>query len=129
MANLADKFKQYGRTFGRGLITEMVPGMAAGLIVDLFHEWNVNLASITSDIQNNRSLWGGLEEEQKQQLAFAARQIGNLDFITPEFFINAIKKDFPDLASLLLNWNMAGQWLQRQIDDMKTEIELINNEK
>jgi hypothetical protein len=128
MANFLDQFKHYSGTVGKSLMAEMVPGMAAGLITEQFHKWNINLARITSDIQNNRSLWAGLEEEQKRQLAFAAKRIGSLDFITVDWFIDAIKKDFPDIASLLVNWSMGSQWLKRQIEGIKTEIETLNKE-
>jgi hypothetical protein len=127
MPNFVDTLKRYSTIFGKGLIQQMVPGMAAGLIADLFEQWNVDVAKVTSDIQNNRSLWARLEDEQKQQLAFAAQRVGSLDFITPEFFINAIKKDFPAVASLFLNWDRAGNWLERQIQEIKTEIARINS--
>jgi len=127
MPNFGDTFKHYGNIVGKGLVQQLVPGMAAGLILNLFEEWQVDVAKVTSDVQNNRSLWVELKDEQKQQLAFAAKRVGNLDFITPEFFIYAIKKDFPAVASLFLNWDMAGQWLERQIQEMKTEIARINS--
>lgn len=126
MPNITDQLKQYGGMFAKGLIPTVAPGIAAGLMTDLFHQWNVDLARITSDIQNNRSLWAGLEDDHKRQLAFAAKRIGTIDFITVEWFIDAIKKDFPDIASLFLNWGMAGQWLQRQVEEIKTEINQVN---
>jgi hypothetical protein len=128
MPNLAEQFKHYGGILAKGLIPQLVPGMAAGLITDLLHQLNVDLTSITNDIENNRSLWGGLDDENKRQLAFAARKVGSLDFITKEWFINAIKSDFSDIASLFLNSARAGQWLQSQIDEIKREIEAINSQ-
>lgn len=124
MANFVDRFKHYGNIFGKGLMQQMVPGMAAGLIVDLFEDWHVDVAKVTSDVENNRSLWAGLKEEQKQQLAYAAKLVGNLDFITPEFIINSIKKDFPTVASLFLNWLEGMEWLKRQIVDIKKKVEV-----
>ena len=128
MANFIDQLKHYSGTVGKSLMGEMVPGMAAGLITEQFHEWNINLADITNDIKNNRSLWAGLEEEQKRQLAFAAKRIGSLDFITVDWFIDAIKKDFPAVASLFLNWDMAGKWLERQINELKEDIDSMDIE-
>jgi len=129
MPSFIDQLKRYGGIFSKGLLVEVVPGMAAGAINVLFHEWNVDLERITKDIQYNRSLWTGLDEEHKQQLAHTAKQIGSLDFITSEFFINAIKKDFPAVASLLLNSKMAGEWLERQINELKGGVAGINIDK
>jgi predicted DNA binding CopG/RHH family protein len=128
MPNPAEQLKHYGGILAKGLVPQLIPGMAAGLITDLLHQWNVDLSSITSDIENNHSLWQRLEEENKQQLAFAAKKIGSLDFITKEWFINAIKSDFSAIASLFLNSARAGQWLQSQIDEIKREIEAINSQ-
>jgi hypothetical protein len=124
MPSFIDKFKYYGK----GLIVQLVPGMAAGVIIELFSEWKVDVASITRDVQNNHSLSADLKEEQKQQLAQVARQVGSLDFITSEFVINAIKKDFPAVASLFLNWGMAGKWLERQINELKEGIATMDIE-
>lgn len=129
MGNLGDTAKYYGGLFAKGLMPQVVPGIAAGVLTDMFHEWKIDLTRITTDIQNNRSLWHGLQEDYKQQLAFAAQRLGSLDFITTDWFIDAIKKDFPAIASLFLNWNMAGQWLQRQIDEIKSQIEEMNKDK
>lgn len=127
MSNIGDTFKHYSNIFGKGLVQQLVPGITEGLIINLFEEWKVDVAKVTSDVQNNRSLWGSLEEQHKQQLAYAAKRVGNLDFITSRFFINAIKKDFPAVASLFLNWDMAGQWLERQVQEMKAEIARLSN--
>ena len=124
MPSFIDRFKHYGK----GLIVQLVPGMAAGLIVELFSEWKVDVASITRDVQNHRSLWVDLKEEHKQQLAQVARQVGSLDFLTSDFVINSIKKDFPTVASLFLNWNMAGQWLDRQMNELKEGMDIEHGE-
>lgn len=113
-----DTIKQYASMFGTGLLKQMAPGVASGFINGLFHQWHVDGAKITQDIQNNRSLWDGLEPDQRREIGDLAKKVG-LDFITPEFFINSIKKDFPGVASLFLQWPEAAEWLASQIDDLK----------
>lgn len=110
------------KVFGKGLIVEMVPGIASGIINEFFHQWNVNAAKIIQDVQSNRSLWVDLKPDQRDQLKATSQRLGNLDFITPEFLINSIKEDFPAVASLFLNWPEAGEWLARQINDLKAGI-------
>jgi hypothetical protein len=126
MLNIGDRFKRYGGKVAKGLLQEMIPRMAAGLIVDKFTEWHVDLAKITGYIQNNSSLWAELTDENKRQLAYAARQAGSLDFITRDFFIAAIQEEFPAIASLFLKWGMAAQWLDRQIIELKGGVNSIN---
>jgi hypothetical protein len=126
MPNPLEQVKQFGSIFAKGLMPQLIPGMAAGLIVNLFHEWNIDLEKVAGDIQNNRSLWNNLTEEQRRQLAMAAKRAGTIDFITPEFIIDAIKEDFPTVASLFANWKMAAEWLDRQIVELKGGINSIN---
>lgn len=114
------------KVFGKGLIAEMVPGIASGIINEFFHQWNINAAKIIQDVQSNRSLWVDLKPDQRDQLKAASQRLGNLDFITPEFLINSIKEDFPAVASLFLNWPEAGEWLARQINELKTGITDMN---
>lgn len=121
MPNL-EKIKQHLAPFGKGILMEMVPGMAAGTINEFFHQWHVDVTMITQYVQSNRSLWGGLELEKRRQLAILAQKVDNLDFITPEFLINSIRKDFSGVASLFLNWPKAMEWLERQIEELKEGI-------
>jgi len=114
--------KRYASAAGMGLMKEMAPRIAGGFINEKFHQWKVDVAKITKDVQNNRSLWGDMGPDQRSQVNDLAKRVGALDFITPEFLINSIKKDFPGVASLFLNWPEAAEWLGRQIDDLKAGV-------
>jgi len=122
MPKYLEKLKHLASPIGKGLMQEMVPGIAGGVIVELFHQWNVDVARITEDILRDRSLWTEMGPDERKQLAVFARQLGNLDFMTAELIIDSIKGDFPAVASLFLNWPEAGQWLTRQINDLKREL-------
>jgi len=114
--------KRYASAAGMGLMKEMAPRIAGGFINELFHQWHVDVARITKDVQDNRSLWGEMESDQRRQIGGLAKRVGNLDFITSEFLIDSIKKDFPGVASLFLNWPEAAEWLAKQIDDLKAGV-------
>ena len=116
-----DALKKSASAVGIGLLKGMAPRIASGFINEQFHQWHVDVAKITQDVQNNRSLWGEMEPDQRRQIDDLAKRVGNLDFITPEFLINSIKKDFPGVASLFLNWSEAAEWLARQIEDLKEQ--------
>ena len=122
-----DSIKQRLVPFGKGLMQELVPRMAAGDITEMFSDWGVTVAMITEYVQSNHSLWGDMDEDKRRQLAVLAQKVGNLDFITSEFLINSIRKDFPEVASLFLNSPSAREWLERQIEELKAgvnEVEL-----
>lgn len=118
-----DSIKRHLAPFGKGLMQEMVPGMAAGAITEMFHQWHVDVPMITEYVRSNQSLWGGMGEEKRKELGILAQKVGNLDFITPEFLINSIRKDFPGVASLFLNWPEAREWLERQIEELKEGVQ------
>lgn len=122
MPKYLEKLKQLAGPIGRGLVQEMAPGIAGGVIVEQFHQWNVDVARITEDVLRDRSLWAEMGPDERKQLAVFSRQSVNLDFMTPGLVIDSIKGDFPAVASLFLNWPEAGQWLTRQIDDLKREL-------
>lgn len=107
--------------FGKGLLAEAAPGFASGVIIELFHQWNVTVAKVTEDVQRDRSLWAEMGLDDRKQLVGLGKQLGNLDFITPELVVESIKDDFPAVASLFLNWPEAGEWLVRQVEQLKKE--------
>jgi len=121
MPGYLDTIKQYGGVFAKGLMLQMAPGIAGGIINELFHQWKVDRAKVTLDVQHNRSLWEDMKPEQRKQLNSLSKRIGNLDFITTDLVITSIKKDFPLVASLFLGWPEAQEWLERQIEDLKKQ--------
>jgi len=121
MLNIGN-FKDVANIFGRGLLLEMAPGVAGGFINDLFHSWKVDVAKITSHVKNDTYLWEKVTDEQWDQLKTASDKVGGLDFLTVDVVVGGIKKDFPAVASLFLNWPEAGQWLARQLDMLRQEL-------
>ncbi|MGQ9545928.1 MAG: hypothetical protein ACUVTR_02015 [Dehalococcoidia bacterium] len=126
MVDIVEKIKQYGSLFGTGLMKEAAPAIANGFINELFHRWHIDVAMITQYVQNNQSVWDKLAPDTRNQLGILVKKVGNLDFITPAFLITAIKKDFPAVASLFLNWPEAAEWLDKQINDLKAGIANID---
>ena len=113
------KVKEVADTLKRGLMLQMAPEIAGGLVNGLFHQWNVDIKKVTEDVRENKSFWFMMDAEQHEQLRVLAEKLGEVDFLTAEVVINGIKKDFPGVASLFLNWPEAGKWLLLQIEDVK----------
>jgi len=118
-----ERLKHYTSVFGSGLLKQMAPEIAGGMLNELFHKWDVDVDKIVTDVQRDRSIWDDLQPDQRKHLMNLANRIGNLDFITPNMVIESIKKDFPAVASLFLSWDEAQEWLCRQIDHLKQEAQ------
>ena len=123
MSDRLDSLKEYAGLFSKGLILEMAPGIAGGIVNELCHEWNLNIAKVTEDIRENKSFWFKMDAEQHEQLRVLAEKLGEVDFLTPDVVINGIKKDFSGIASLFINWEPAMKWLTEQVEDIKSKIQ------
>ena len=113
------KVKRYADILGKGLISEMAPDMAAGVLVELFRRWNVDVAKITRDVTGNRPLWKDLDPKHLDSMKKLSQRAGRLDWATADWAINAIRRDFPAVASLILGWPEAREWLERQVAELK----------
>jgi hypothetical protein len=129
MPDILGSLKQYGSFLGSGLIKETVPVFAGGFINELFHQWHVDLSMVTELVQNDQSLWDRLDDATRGQLSHMAQKLGGMDFITPEFLITSIRRDFSGVASLFLNWPEAMEWLDRQINELKAGVTGESQEK
>lgn len=114
--------KQLASTAGRGILLQMLPSIAGGVLTRFFHEWKVDEGKILYYVENNVSLWSMLEDQQREDLRGAVAFIGRDEFITPEWVINSIKNDFTAVAGLFLSSPAAAEWLNRQVEELKAEI-------
>ncbi|MFO7712130.1 MAG: hypothetical protein R6V51_02820 [Dehalococcoidia bacterium] len=118
-----DQIKSYAQALGKGFLLDRAPGIAAGIINELFREWNVDVARIKADIHNDRDLWDNLTPAQWGHFNKARDMIGDMDFLTADLVIKAIAKDYPGIASLFLNSPSAYQWLEKQMASLKERLE------
>jgi len=123
MPEYLDKIRQVADMFGRGLLLHMAPRIVSSLVIDLFDELKLDKAQIQRDVLSNRSLWDSLSDSQQEHLKTAAQKLGDLNFLTVDFVIQSIKDEprHRQVASVLLNWPEAIEWLRRQLDDLKRE--------
>lgn len=121
MVNLK-QVKAYAQVLGKGFLMQRAPAIAAGLISELFREWNVDMAKIKSDVHNDRNLWSNLTPEQWNHLRRACDMLGDLNFLSADLIVGAISKDNPGIASFLVNSPMAQEWLERQVANLKEHL-------
>lgn len=114
--------KKYGWLFSKGLVIEMAPEIAKGILVEIFKAKKVSVESASDWVQHNTSLWKTLDRDEQALLNDLAERVGNIDWLDVDWIIEAIKADFPAVASLFLGWKRANNWLKRQVEIIRKEI-------
>lgn len=117
-----DKLKQYADMLSRGAILEFAPGVVEGMFLEIFQEWQIDTAKVTRYVKGNLPLWDRMEPRHREMMRKLAQWGGKLEWITADWVIQAIKKDYPGVASLLLGWPEAHTWLEEQVAELKKII-------
>jgi hypothetical protein len=102
---------QWGPLFASATLKTASPEIAKG-----------KRAVINDWITNDRSLWDAIEPKYKTMLLDTAKRMGRLDWMTPEWFINAVRQDLPVIASLFLGDEQASAWLDREVAKIRQEL-------
>ena len=113
---------KYGQFLGKGLIGELAPSITKGVLVEVLKASEVDRRKATGWVENDVRLWDVLEPGHQKALRDLAQKVGNMEWVTAEWFIQAIKGDFPSVASLFLGWRKGRNWLERQIEIIKKEV-------
>ena len=114
--------KKLSNLLGKGLISQFAPSMLQGVIVALFRKEELDVSKTSSWVQNNTTLWDKIGQDRQEQLKRSLQKLSNIDFITTDWAIKALKDDFPAVASLFLGWQKAHNWLGRQLEIIKNQI-------
>jgi len=119
---IPEMFKNLGGILGKGFLIEMAPQIAKGALVELLRMKKVDVKKATEWVQSNSKLWDSLEPHHQERLKQLARKVGNVDWMDVNWAIDAMRGEFPAVASLFLGWKKANNWLARQIEIMRKEI-------
>ncbi len=114
--------KGLGRITLKGLVATQAPSLFKGTLNELLHRDDITVDKVVIMVQKNQALWDYLSPDIIHSLRRGAEYITDIDWLTVEWFIEAIKKEHPALASLFLSWKKALNWLARQIEVIKQEL-------
>lgn len=123
MAEIPKTLKQYGNILFKGGLIKVAPGIAGGMLVKLFKIQKVDKDKAINWVENNTSLWSQLEPNHQAMLKDLANRAGNIDWFDADWVISSLKGDLPAVASLFLGWKKANNWLKRQVEIIKKEVE------
>lgn len=115
--------KEYAGLLTKGLIIVMAPGIAKGIILRVFRDRKVSVEGADNWVQNNTNLWKTLTPDEQVMLKNLAEWAVNINWLDADWVIDAIKGDFPAVASLFLGWRKANNWLKRQCEIIRNEVE------
>lgn len=114
---------KYGQVFGRGVVATFAPSILKGMLVELFRKRRVDVGKVTEWVLADKSLWDSLEPEQKRQFKQLASKIGDVSWMNVDWAIDALKGEFPAVASLFLGWVKGRNWMARQMEAIKKELQ------
>lgn len=121
-AGIGDTFRKYGGVLGKGIVAEIAPGTVKGALVETLLRKKVNVVKATEWVEKNVTLWDTLEPGPQKALRYLGRK-GSIEWLTPEWVIDAIRGDLPAVASLLLGWKKANNWLVRQVEIIRGKVQ------
>lgn len=111
--------KKLGNLFGKGLIPEFAPAIVKGFLIEFFKSKRLNPKEVTHWVENDTNLWDSIGPKYQQQI----KRVGSLQWLTTDWAINALKDDFPAVASLFLGWKRGNNWLTRQLGEIKKQVQ------
>lgn len=121
MIKIPADIRKYAGIFSHGFVISMAPEIAKGALVELLKAQELDITKATAWVQDNTSLWKILGPQQEMLKNLAGRA-GNIDWLTADWVIEAIKGDLPEVASLFLGWKKANNWLKRQVEIVRKEV-------
>ena len=121
----------YIRGFGeltlKGLVALNAPNIAKGMLIELLHRYKVDVPKAIELVTENKSLWSLFPPEHYDKLQRVISQVSDVSWLTVEWVIDAAKKDHKALASLFLSWRKGRNWLQRQLEEIKKQVDSNRN--
>ena len=106
----------------RGLASQFAPQICKGLLIEYLGK--VGISDIMTYVEKDISLWSQMspEVQEKTRNIVVKFTQGHIEWLTPEWSIDAIHKDLPRVASLFLGWRKARNWLDRQIIELHQQL-------
>lgn len=124
--------KDIGKGTIRALIGMEAPAITKGILIEMLaqpivykdYKGQITTALVEKLVQDDISLWSLIEPGNYDRVKGIIREyVGDIRWFNFSWTVNAIKDDFPAVASLFLGWVEGRDWLTRQIEIIKKEVE------
>jgi len=111
----------FGELILHGIVANNAPKMFKGMLNAWLTDFMIDSTVIAGLVMQNKSLWSMLPENQYGRFQNVISQIGDIEWLTTEWLIDAVRKEHPAIASLFLGWKKGRNWLDRQLAEIKEE--------
>ncbi len=114
------KLERIQKVLNSTFIAFAAPDVLAGML----GEWAkiLTVKEVVLHVKNETTLWSLIDPTFQKQIETLGPRIPNLDFMTEEWALGAVKDTNPTVASLFINWEDAMVWLRSQITDLKKHV-------
>ena len=123
LLDIPDTTKKYGGVLSKGFVAEMAPKVIKGTLIEILKQEGTTVKKTTEWVEGDVCLWDTLNARHQKALINLRQKLGNIDWLTPDWVVEAIKTDMPGVASLFLGWRKAHNWLVRQVGIIKERME------
>ena len=103
-----------------GLLKFAGPEVLSGMLSEFLGKITVKEIAIWVTLE--KRIWDEIPPGYQSQLKKFSANLDNLDWLTVEWAVLAVKGKNPGVASLFINWPEAREYLAKQLVDMKEEI-------
>lgn len=105
---------------GRGVVIHYAPMILKGAMKEYLGK--VPFKEMVAQVKENKSLWAQLPPQYQTSFKNVGSKLGDLEWLTPEWVIEAARTSAPSLASLFIGWPEGQEWLLRQTEEIKLNI-------
>lgn len=128
--SMFSNLKSLGSLTAKGLISANAPNIIKGVMIELLYtealykgrRRKINVKFLVELVEANQNLWELFPEGLLDKFKNVLAQIGDINWFTAEWIIEAIKGEHSSLASLFLSWRKAHNWLERQASEIKENL-------
>jgi len=121
---MLDNIRGIGELTLKGLIATQAPNLFKGVLNELLRRDDITVDKVVTMVQGNQPLWDQLSPDITHSLRRAAEHVTDVTWLDSAWFVNNIKTQHAALASLFLGWRKGRNWLDRQILDIKKNLDL-----
>lgn len=112
-----------------GAVINYFPKILKGMFQESLR--NITVKEAVEWVNDCKDMWEELPDNFKKTLREIGPKLGELDWLTVNWFIAAGEKSNPAMASLFIGWPEGRDYLEKQLDNIKKQIkgETCQNQK
>ena len=124
-----DFVKELSKSSMRGLIANSAPLITKGMINELITLQEITPETIITMVEKKETLWKRVKPEHYPKIQAALAQVDDdFEWFNAEWLLEAIVEKHPAIVSLFVPWKKGQNWLKRQVEEIKTEIEKLKKD-